>query len=298
LAVHPADDVAHPAEAAGVKDITLSTGTTSLMAYGAIKATWNGRPASALTAAPTLLNFNTGTSSTYPGTAVLSSGTAITLTITNATDAPDTGPLSIATSSADFYIDPSTTESTCLASGLAFSGLAGGNNCKLRVVFSPVALATPAKTGTLTVKSTAAADLTVQLSGTALPSITVGATAASGATFAGTTSAASASLLYPATSVNGPYTDQLFTFTKATGSPATSNLSASLSGTNADQFKIVDDKCTGVSLKASAASCTVTVRFAPTTATAGKVATLTVIDPLSGTPANSVSVALSGNGNP
>ena len=304
LAVHPADTNLQN-DVYGVKDITLSTGGSSLLASGAVKAMWTAKPASALTATPTLLAFDTVTSSTYPGTGVLSA-TAMTITIKNAASAPDTGPLSIATSSADFYIDPSTTESTCLASSLAFSGLAANAECKLRVVFSPAALATPAKTGTLTVKSTAAADLTVQLSGTAIPALTVSRTTSVG-TFAGTTSAANASDLFPAASITaaaGSLPEETFQFTKATGAPATSNLSAILSGTNADQFKIVDDQCTGVDLHEASTgvtartTCTVKVRFAPTTATAGKKATLTVIDPLSGTPANSISVDLSGNGNP
>jgi hypothetical protein len=42
----------------------------------------------------------------------------------------------------------------------------------------------------------------------------------------------------------------------------------------------------------------VTVRFAPTGAGANLNAVLTVTDPSSGTPADSISVALSGNANP
>jgi hypothetical protein len=304
LAVHPTDANTSGHTVAAEKIALVSdTNHVSLMRTSDIAVSWTGVAEATLTPNPTKLAFD-DTTSAYPGTGVLATTKYLSITITNA-GVPATGPLSIALSSADFYIDSSTTNSTCLASGLAFNGVAGGSSCTLRVYFSPVSLATPAKTGTLTVTAASAPTLTVALSGTAIPALSVSATASSGATFTGTKSSANASLAYPTTSITS-YTDQIFTFSKAVGAPATGLLSTSISGDTAatpDQFKIVADTCIGQSLADTSAGaagtpCTVTVRFAPTTVATGKNAVLTVVDSSSGTPADSISVSLTGASNP
>jgi hypothetical protein len=298
LAVHPTDSATTHA-GVPVKDITLTTSAASLMRGGQqLLVSWQGVTGAILTSSPTKWSYDDA--STYPGTGVLATTNSKVFTIANG-GAPDSGPLSISISSADFYVDTDPANSTCLASALAFSGVTGGHDCTLQVFFSPTALATPAKTGTLTVKSASAPDLTVLLTGTAIPALKVDATAATGATFAPTTSSANASLLYPATSLSATPTTQTFTFTKATGSPATGLLMVMVAGANASEFKIVDDKCTGVSLtdvSAATKKCDVQVRFVPVSAVAGKKATLTVTDPTSGTPADAISVDLKGDGNP
>jgi len=303
LAVHPADANTHSSVAAEKIALVSDTSHVSLMRTSNIAVSWNGVAEATLTPSPTKLAFDS-TTSAYPGTGVLATTNYLDITIANS-GVPATGPLSIALSSADFYIDSNTTNSTCLASSLAFNGVAGSSNCKLRVYFSPVSLATPAKTGTLTVTAASAPTLTVALSGTAIPALSVSATATSGATFTGTKSSANASLAYPTTSITS-YTDQIFTFSKAVGAPATGLLSTSISGDTAatpDQFKIVADTCIGQSLADTSAGaagtpCTVTVRFAPTTVATGKNAVLTVVDSSSGTPADSISVSLTGASNP
>jgi hypothetical protein len=318
LSVHPADTTDHVTTPVAAKSITLVSDPTDLMMGDDVTVSWQGIAAAKLTASPTKLAFDTGghgVSSTYPGTGVLATTDYMDVTITNATGAPATGPLSISTSAADFYIEPynpsatpALTHSTCLAASLSFTGLDGGTGCVIRVFFSPVTLATPAKTGNLVVTPASAPVLSIQLSGTAIPALTVskGATTATDnstptTTFTGTTSSANATLAYGVTSINGPYTNQLFTFTKASGSPATGLLSTGIAGgtgATPDQFRIIADTCTGVSLSDATPNCTVTVRFAPTSAGANKNAVLTVLDPSSGTPADSISVALTGNANP
>lgn len=311
LSVHPADTdkVDPPAE---VKYIALASDTAatpaSLMKVGPVVATWDAVDSATLTPNPTSLAFDVE-GAAYPGTGVLADTTAQTITITNS-GTPITGPLSISLSSADFYIDRDTANSSCLKSELALSGLgaspATATSCTLKIFFSPAALATPAKTGTLTVSAPYAPTTTVQLSGTAIPALKVAQSGGTVGTFTGTTSSAAAVQTFPAVTISSTttYLEQTFAFTKAHGAPATGLLSTSISGASAAEFKIVDDKCIGVSLSDSlthaqdTAVCTVTVRFAPTSAGTGKVATLTVTDPLSGTPADTISVDLKGSANP
>jgi hypothetical protein len=163
----------------------------------------------------------------------------------------------------------------------------------------------------LIIKSANAATVTVPLSGTPIPAVSVSATGTLAGTFTATTATAPAKLVYKATSVADAagYPTQEFTFTKAAGSPPTGMLSTSIgggTGTTPDQFRIVEDNCIGVTLKdlgtpgiktGEGPSCTVIVRFAPSS-TGNKSATLTVMDPTSGTPIDAISVALSGVANP
>ncbi|MDP9319234.1 MAG: choice-of-anchor D domain-containing protein [Actinomycetota bacterium] len=81
----------------------------------------------------------------------------------------------------------------------------------------------------------------------------------------------------------------VFTVTNNGGS-ATGVLASSLSGANMAEFTIVLDNCSGVAL-AAAATCTVSVSFAPTSLGLRKTASLNV-----GTADGSVSAALSGTG--
>jgi hypothetical protein len=244
---------------------------------------------------------------------VLSDGTHIDVTLSNsASTAVETGPMTFQTDNDDYPIDLDISHSTCLDPAYAFDGLTAAHNCIVRVVFSPTALmATPPSTGNLIVKSTNAATLTVPLSGTPIPSISVSATAATGNTFTATTGTAAAKLVFKATSVidTAGYPTQAFTFTKASGSPPTGLLSTSIgggTGTTPDQFKIVADSCIGVALQDAltghpefVSQCSITVRFAPTSSsTTPKTAVLSVVDPTSGTPVDGITVALSGVANP
>lgn len=289
--------------------IVLSNDTTeaSILSHD-IYAKWYGVKAAAISRIPAnTVNFDPSSTSTF-GTELLSDGTSMTITLTNAANSFKTGPMTFRTDKDDYSIDLDVTKSTCLAGGYAFDGLApdasNAASCNIVVVFSPTSLAAPViKTGNLIVTSANAATVTIPLSGTAIAALTA---TASGGTFTAATATATAKVEYPATSVANStnYPQSVITITKATGTPATGLLSTGLSGANANQYRIVDDKCIGVSLKAPTAgqpnahTCTVTVRFSPNATGAARAAVLTVLDPVSGTPADSVSVALVGDANP
>jgi hypothetical protein len=173
------------------------------------------------------------------------------------------------------------------------------------VTFTPRTLATPAKTGTLTVKSPYVT-ATKALSGTAIAALAVSGAAqaaagedplgtAGGVTFTAAAGTTPASCAYGTravtTATTTAFRSETFTFQNATGSPTTGVLVADLTGTDAAQFKIVDNTCTGDTV-AGGATCKVTVRFSPAS-TGAKTAALSV----SGTPGGSVSVNLTGTGN-
>jgi hypothetical protein len=88
------------------------------------------------------------------------------------------------------------------------------------------------------------------------------------------------------------------TFTNEVGSPQTGLLSVALGGTNAADFRVTDDNCTGVQLATTGVydawtpgTCTVTLTFAPTSVGV-RTATVTV----SGSPGDSALLTLTGNG--
>jgi hypothetical protein len=274
-------------------------------------ATWTGINAAAISRQPsTTVDFDAASVTTY-GTEVLSDGTKAPITLTNAASADKTGPLTFSLDNDDYAIDLDQTDSTCLSAAYAFDGLLASQSCVITVIFSPTALmAAPPSTATLTIGSANAAAVTVPLTGTPIPTLKASATAASGNTWTATTKTAAAKLAFVATSVANVagYPTQVLTFTKAHGAPPTGLLSTSIgggTGSTPDQFRIVDDKCVGVSLKdadqpgpsTGTQSCNVTVRFSPTS-TGAKTGTLTVMDPTSGTPVDAISVDLSGTANP
>jgi hypothetical protein len=282
-----------------------------------LQATWVGKSAAKIMRSPTDTTIDFDDASTpYGGygTPVLSDGTGVNVTLNNsAATAIKTGPMTFQTDNDDYSIDLDTAagHSTCLGAGFGFDGLKATESCVIRVIFSPTALmATPPSTGNLTIRSANAATVTVPLSGTPIPVLSVSATASGSNTFTATTATAPAKLVYGATSVANMagFPTQVFTFTKATGSPPTGLLSTSIgggTGTTPDQFKVVRDECIGVALQVDVSglhpeyvtSCEVEVRFAPTSV-GNKSATLTVSDPTSGTPIDAISVALSGAANP
>jgi hypothetical protein len=229
--------------------------------------------------------------------AVLATSAPAPVTLTNPANGLPTGPLSFTVDNPDFAVDAGTCGALAHAAGLTPSPAA--DSCTVTVTFTPRTLATPAKTGTLTVRSAYAPTVTKTLSGTAIAALSLLAEAPAsaaedalgtvgGCTYtAGTTTCAYGTRAVAATA----FRSETFTFQNATGSPTTGVLVADLTGTAAAQFKIVDDTCTG-DVVAGGASCKVTVRFSPTT-TGAKAAALS----LSGTPGDSVSVNLTGTGN-
>jgi len=315
-------------------DIVLVNTTTSVLA-APILVGWLAVDQPTITAVPAVAGFDDQTAD-LPGTGVLSAGKKTTITFSNPGNSAATGPLSFSTDVSDFSVSIDTTESTCLGTladsgedtgkSLPFDGLAPAINvsgspdaavCRIVVIFSPTTLASPAKTGNLKVTSASGATVTVPLGdtnlnrATARPALTVaaGGSAAFTGTKAGTDyiSIESATYKFSAVSVPNysPDTEGVFTITKAVGAPATGYLSTGLSGDNADQFRIVEDLCIGKSLTGDVATtptvqgntCNVKVRFAPTAQGLARKATLTVVDPVSGTPADAVTVALTGDAN-
>lgn len=148
--------------------------------------------------------------------------------------------------------------------GCAGRTLAPGDSC------SVAALMAPSSEGvgraTLAVTTAQGGGATVALSGTAI--------------------APGALQLSPATATFDPLSpdtvspDATFTATNTGGAP-TGKITAALSGSDASQFAIASDSCTGTSL-APRATCTIKLRFAPRSP-GSKVASLTVASAAAGT---------------
>lgn len=223
----------------------------------------------------------------FTGTAISvgAASTVATITITAGTSSIISGPLSISVDDADFTVaavNPAGAGAIDCSNFTAGLGVNAGGTavgpCQVYVTFKPTALTPTSKQGNLKVTSTSGASATAVLLGTAKAALSV-----SPATQAFPTTVANSPVAGPP-----PHTTQVFTFTN-NGLPTTGVLTATVSGTNAAEFVITADTCTSQTL-ASGATCTVTVRFDPTSAGASKSATLTV----SGTPGDSAAAALTG----
>jgi hypothetical protein len=176
----------------------------------------------------------------------------------------------------------------------------------LILTFTPRTLATPAKEGQLAVRSKYAANLNVDLTGTAKGALSVAgyATATTaedprrngGCTFTDATGTVTAVCDYGTRGVTTPTTanfrSETYSFQNAAGSPATGLLEAKLTGADAGQYRIVYDTCTGISLLSTDPPCKVTVRFSPTSNGDKNAASLVV----SGIPGDSIAVRLNGTG--
>jgi hypothetical protein len=215
-------------------------------------------------------------------------------TFTNGQYAQKTGALTVSvlngtTVVSDFVIvvdvpGAGTTKSTCLSKGFIDTN----DSCTVTIQFTPTALATPLKSGQLTVSSTVGGTATVDLTGTAIAPLSATAvdtgaivTAADGTKSVSTTTAVNAT------------TDVEVTFTNEAGAPATGLLTTVL--TSADgQFRVLSDTCTGALLThvtpGTTDICKVKYRFAPTS-TGAKTATISV----SGTPGDTGTITLKGN---
>jgi hypothetical protein len=256
--------------------VTVSaTGATSSSAMG---VTWVGLVPAQLTVNPTSNDFG--------NVQVGVSSAVLTVAISSVDNAKSSGPLSISVDSTDFTvtaINPAggSASTDCAAPAFAngLSGAAGtGTTCNIFVTFKAKSLTPAAKTATLTVASTSSAQAQVVLSATAKAAIVVD----------------SASYTFAATTVGQSSATRTFTFTNATNAPTTGALTAALGGAGASQFRIITDNCTGTTLTGAGdatSSCTVIVRFDPTSAGV-KAATLTV----SGTPGDSAAATLGGTG--
>jgi len=230
--------------------------------------------------------------------AVLSTTTDATktrqFTFNNGQFAQKTGPLTVSvlngtTVVPDFVIvvdvpGAGTTKSTCLSKGF----LDTNDSCTVTIQFTPTALATPLKSGQLTVSSTVGGTATVDLTGTAIAPLSATAvdtgsivTAADGTKSVSTTTAVNAT------------TDVEVTFTNEAGAPTTGLLTAVLTSAD-EQFRVLSNSCAGASLThvtpGTTDICKVKYRFAPTS-TGAKTATISV----SGTPGDTATITLKGN---
>jgi hypothetical protein len=275
-----------------------------------VTVTWSTTVKSKITPNPTTIDFG--------NQAVLSPQAVQAIALSNVAAGQPTGPLSFSINSPDFSVSAVTINSLtkvvtpagtdCGAAAFVSNGLGAGLTCNIFVWFTPNALATPAKTGTLTIKSANAADVTIVLNGTAIADLSVSGAAlaiaaedpaaSGGCTYTAATATALPSCAYGTANValSDPPTfkSETFTFVIPSSAPDTGLLLAKLGGTDAGQFRIVNDNCTGVSLPVTGPvyTCAVTVRFAPSAAGV-KAATLTV----SGTPGDSATVNLTATAN-
>jgi hypothetical protein len=242
---------------------------------------------------------------------VLASSAPITLTLSNPAKALPTGPLSFEVDSPDFTVDTGTGTGACGGLGHA-DGLVPtatvADTCTVTVTFTPRTLGTgtgTTKAGTLTVKAPYATTVTKALTGTAVAPLSVSAHATAttaedplvsgGCTFTDASGTTSALCAFGSRAVTTPTTttfrSETITFENAAGSPTTGTLVADLTQTDAGQYKIVNDTCTGKTL-AGGGTCKVTVRFSPTSTGTKNTASLI----LSGNPGDSVTVRLNGTG--
>ena len=146
--------------------------------------------------------------------------------------------------------------------------------CGVNVSFAPVSAGNGTKNATLSLPTGVAPTTSIALTGDATEYISV----------------APAPKDFGSTQVGTPTGATQFTVTNAGPGTSGTFAAATLSGANASEFGITADTCMGQTL-GSGLTCTVSVRFAPTSAGA-KTATLNV----TGTPGGTSSSALSGTG--
>lgn len=236
------------AGAPGAKTATLNVAAGTLMASSTLTATSVAPGGISIT--PSSHDFGNSTIGTATG--------ATTFTVTN-TGGAAVGPMVVAvagTNPADFPI---------VAGSNACSGamLAGGASCTVAVQFNPSA--------------TGARDATLTANG-------AGATAAGSAALTGAGDSPALIQVTPAAAsfgsvATGTTLDLPFTVTNA-GTASTGAITAVLTGLGATQFSIVSVGTCSAPL-AGGASCTITVRFAPT-ATGMVTAVLDVSSPTGG----------------
>ncbi|MCC6997681.1 MAG: choice-of-anchor D domain-containing protein [Deltaproteobacteria bacterium] len=206
-------------------------------------------------------------SADFGSVVVANSSATTTFTVANPGAAP-TGMLSTALGGADAAHFMITSD------GCAGQVLAGGASCTLTARFSPTNPGS--KNATLTVTPTGASSTTATLTGMGL--------------IPGEISISPAARDFGSLP-QGDTTGTPFTFTVTNGGQSpTGSLTVSLTGGDASQFSITSNGCMGMMVPA-AGTCTVAVRFNPTTAGA-KSASLTI----TGTPGGSVTAPLSGTG--
>jgi len=296
----------------GSATATVATALASTTETVAVTATWTGVLAAKITPSPTAHDFG--------NQPVGVKTSAFPINLANVASGLATGPLSFSVDDPDFAVSavgstPAATD--CGNSAFLTNGLtSSASNCNIFATFTPQALASAAKSGTITVEYYTSdvppvlVKVPVTLNGTAIAALSLTAETAAdsshdtlalspavGCVFTAASGTTLASCAYPAASIaETKFESETFTFTNA--GPQTGLLAAGLGGTNAGEFRIVNDTCTGTNVAQSPAAgstCTVTVRFSPSSSsTTAKTASLTV----GGTPGDSVTVNLTGVGNP
>jgi hypothetical protein len=181
--------------------------------------------------------------------------TTATVTITNATNARDSGPLTIAVDDkVNFAVVLGTASGTCgaLINAPTPAGLAGGEQCTVVVTLQPASLdGTGALTTNLTVTGTPGGTKTLPVTATAASALTI---SPAGPQVSSTSLTATVSLA------------------AGSGVKDTKPLVTGISGGN---YYITQDQCVTTVLRAGE-SCQITVNFVATSATPTKTGTLTV----------------------
>ena len=231
---------------------------------------------------PASLSVQGASTHDFGNQAVLSTtANTFTFTFANGVNAQATGVLGVEVVDGkgravpDFVVDPNPVNSTCLAVGT----LAGGTTCTVALQFTPTSLGPPTKTGTLTVSASPGGSATAPLVGTAISPLTMTASP-------GTMSADGSSVDLGNTNLLGGGLPVTITVDNEAGAPLTGSLTRGLSGTDAAQFLVQADECTGVHV-APGGKCTVTLLFSPTSIGA-KTALINVF----GHPGDSAALAL------
>jgi hypothetical protein len=154
-------------------------------------------------------------------------------------------------------------------------GLAGGEDCNLRIFFRPQPAMNPGALSTTLIVGGATTNLTLTLTGTSVSALSITGNGALGST-----------------AVNATSADAVFTIANSgdSGTPMTGPVSVAIGGVAANDYRIKANTCTGAGL-AAGASCTVTVVFEPKS-TGLKNATLSA----TASPTNGATVALTGTG--
>ena len=274
---------------------TVTATATGAAPSGAVALTWFGTTVASLS-----LSSADGNSHTFANQPVLSTtANTFQFTITNGINAEKSGVLGLSVVDStgavvpDFSLVPGG-GSTCLTQGLLGAGNGTtGKFCTLTIQFTPISLAPATKTGTLTVVAspgTTATPPTATLTGKAIAALSVTGPAGFTTAADGTNSFAVApTSVAPATG-----TAVTVAFKNDINAPMTGILTTVVSGTNAGDFLVTRDGCTGQQIATVglvAGTCSVDLVFKPTVVGDGKTATVTV----SGSPGDSAALTLTGN---
>jgi hypothetical protein len=254
--------VAFSPAAAGARTASLLASDAASGAMATVALSGTALAPASLVLVPTTYDFGSlaiGASSAQQSFTVSNSGGTPSAALTATLGGPD---------AADF----------ALAADGCTAAVPSSGTCTVALTFTPSRAG--AESATLTVAGNGDV-LTATLGGTGLPAAAI-VLDPSAQSF-GTVAEGAAGTDVPFVATNG-------------GGVATGPLAVSIGGTNASQFALGTDGCTGVSLPANGGTCTVALHFAPTTSgSAGSVAATLLV---AGSPGGTAAATLTGSAVP